>query len=457
MIDDFEKARANCTDLKSEVIDNALCCGCGACVGVCPTGAFCIDIFTSHEPVIDAFKCTSCGLCYQVCPGRGYPVVERARRRYDADVRILPERGPVLQYLRGHSTDPGIRLNSASGGIATSLMLHLLETKQVETVSVIGMENDRPVTRLTSDPEVVRDAVMSKYGPVPMLAKLIPELRKNPRRIAMTMTPCQLGGWLSASERIPKLRKSTVLVVGLFCGQIQSYDALASIAATLGVQYPDKAKFTAWRYGPYPGCARFELDDGTVAEKPLYSWLDVAVPHFSLRRCFLCPDGGNWLADMTLGDIHSGGTDETVIVCRTKRAQDALESAQRAGKIVIQEMTHDQVESCVIRHITRSKMMPAIACNAWLKKRGQATPEFDYDGDSLLQGKLKLMSILWIWKYRLTFWARTGWRRHFLLKRPPLMEKTGHFLYYFPSTIPGFILITKVRRFLGRLLKRQAA
>ena len=423
---------------------------------MCPTGALAIDIFTSHEPAVDESKCTCCGLCYEVCPGKGYPVVQLARRHGDEETQMLAERGPVRRYPKGYSTDPDIRLNSASGGIATSLMLYLLETDQVDDVAVIGIANERPVARLTHDPAVVRDAMMSKYGPVPVLATLIPELRKRPRRIAMTVTPCQLGGWTRATELISKLRESTVLTIGLFCGQIQSYDALTSIAATLGVRYPGEAKFAAWRHGPYPGSARFEHPDGTAAEKPLYLWLDVAVPHFSLHRCFLCPDGGNWMADMTLGDIHSGGTDETVIVCRTRRGQRVLESAQKERRIAVEELTPDQVEACVIKGITRSKMLPAIARNAWLKKKGRAAPEFDYDATALLRGNLKRMVPLWIWKYRLSFWARSGWRRRFLLKHPWLLEKTGHFLYCFPATIPGFSAAIKTGKFVFWMLKKIA-
>jgi len=180
--------------------------------------------------------------------------------------------------------------------------------------------------------------------------------------------------------------------LGLFCGQIQSYGALTSIAATLGVQYP------------------------------------------------------------ALGDIHSGGTDETVIVCRTKRGQDALESTRQAGRIAMQEMTTDQVESCTIKGITGSKIVPAIARNSWLREKGRIALEFDYDCVSLLRGKLRLMSVLWIWKYRLTFWARTGWRLPFLLTHPWLLEKTGHFLYGFPWTVPGLRIVARFAKSILRIL-----
>lgn len=423
-------------------------------MGVCPTDALSIDIFDSHEPKIDESKCINCGYCLEVCPGQGYPVEEWSRRYCDEQTQIIPERGPVRHYWLGHSTDPAIRAASASGGIATSLLLHLLESGEVDAVVVVGMENDRPVARLTSDPEIVRGAMMSKYGPVPLLATVIPELRREPRRIAMTVTPCQLGGWMRATQRIPALKESTVLTIGLFCGQIQSYDSLTSIAATLGVRYPGDANFVAWRYGPYPGCARFECADGSAAEKPLYSWLDVAVPYFSLHRCFLCPDGGNWLADMTLGDIHAGGDDETVIVCRTQKGQDILESAQEAGRIFTREMTRGEVEASVIKGITRSKLLPAIARNAWLSQEGRPAPEFDYAAGHYLRGKSKRMALLWVWKYRLTFWARKGWRRQFLLQHPWLLEKSGHFLYYFPATIPGWQAAVRTAKFLAGLLKK---
>jgi coenzyme F420 hydrogenase subunit beta len=436
----------NCIDLKSSVIDCGLCCGCGACVGVCPADALSIDIDVFHEPVADESECTDCGLCLKVCPGKGYPVAEWAENNLDGTSVMIPERGPVRRFLAGYSADPEIRSLSASGGVATSLLIHLLESGQVDAVLVIGLENERQTTRLTDNPGDILDSMGSKYGTVPMLATLIPELMRKPLRVAGTFTPCQLAGWRLAAENLPRLRQSAVISAGLFCGYIQDHGVLEGLASTMGLEYPGGAKFTHWRYGPYPGSVRFELSCGGSREKTLYPWLDVAVPFYSLNRCLLCPDGGNWIADMALGDIHGGGTDETIIVSRTGKGDEVLDSAEKAGRIVTRDLSTEQVEQSVIRHITRSKLQAAIARISWLEKKGRPVPGFDYD---ILPKKLT--AILQVSKYRLILWCRTGWRRSFLMRHPALMEKTGHFLYAFPSSIPGWRLLAGIRaRFRSR-------
>ena len=53
--------------------DEARCTHCGACIAICPTGAFTVEPSTrrvnfSHE------KCITCGLCIKACPVRAMEV-----------------------------------------------------------------------------------------------------------------------------------------------------------------------------------------------------------------------------------------------------------------------------------------------------------------------------------------------------------------------------------------------
>jgi len=53
--------------------DDDKCYQCGACTGICPTGALSL-----HRPdmavLFDEDKCTACGLCVSVCPARAMEV-----------------------------------------------------------------------------------------------------------------------------------------------------------------------------------------------------------------------------------------------------------------------------------------------------------------------------------------------------------------------------------------------
>ena len=89
-----------------QITDKSKCCGCTACVSVCPKR--CIEMAGDEEgflyPKADSAACIGCGLCEQVCP----------------ELRKNVERIPALVYAAKNKNEQ-IRLASSSGGIFTLL------------------------------------------------------------------------------------------------------------------------------------------------------------------------------------------------------------------------------------------------------------------------------------------------------------------------------------------------
>ena len=77
--------------------------------------------------VIDKNKCKNCGLCFKYCLGNEY--MDGIYRKED--------------HLYGYSTDIELRKNYSSGGLATSLILYMIEKSIIDYAVVTKIEEIR--------------------------------------------------------------------------------------------------------------------------------------------------------------------------------------------------------------------------------------------------------------------------------------------------------------------------
>lgn len=92
----------------------AECCGCTACVNICPNK--CIELKTNEEgflyPVKNNNRCLNCGLCEKVCP-------------QSEDYRIVTKDNPSVYA----AYDENNRSGSSSGGIFYTIAKYVIENR----------------------------------------------------------------------------------------------------------------------------------------------------------------------------------------------------------------------------------------------------------------------------------------------------------------------------------------
>ena len=156
------------------------CCGCGACVQVCPKQ--CISMSADNEgflyPQVDTEICIDCGLCEKVCP-----VINQNEPRE-----------PLAVYAAKNNNEE-IRLKSSSGGIFTLLAEQIITEGGV----VFG-------ARFNEKWEVIHDFTETIEGLEPFRGskyvqsiigdnfKVAKQLLNEGRKVLFSGTPCQIAG-----------------------------------------------------------------------------------------------------------------------------------------------------------------------------------------------------------------------------------------------------------------------
>jgi len=249
--------------------------------------------------------------------------------------------GPFLKTYLCWSTNRGIRIYSASGGVASTLLKLLLEGKHVDAVLVPKPRFKQGLVygiwTIVTNPSDIPDYSGSLYAPVYRLSKVLNHALRKFNRYAISALPCHV----KAIEKILQLRGQSrdVFVIGLYCENTPSAQATKYALKFLGIR-ADNVEWVKFRGSGWPGYTTIKTKRGVIQISSPTFWGSGFGQYFYGLGCHLCSDQTNPLADLSLADPWTlphepierlGGA--TLVVVRTRRGLEVFEGAVKAGYI----------------------------------------------------------------------------------------------------------------------------
>lgn len=327
--------------------------GCGACYVVCPVGAIQLTLKKGqYYPVVDE-KCIKCNGCLDVCPGIKILLRQRAEKMWPEN-ELTPELGRWKQNYIGYSTNETVRFSSASGGIATALVSHMLDQRMIQGAILTKMSESDPLRAESFIARTVQEMISaqgSKYCPTSPMA-VLDQLKTSDKgeKLAFVGLPCQIHALRKLQQREVWAREKIIISLGLFCGHGITSFGFDVVLQRLA-KGTDNIEMLRYRGRGWPGnvCVRYKNgDECTIAHNEY--WPPFFAPYFfTPYRCLTCPDLTSELADISLGDAWLGevtkhdSTGTSIIIVRSKSGKEIIANAAEHKKVFVEETSYQKV------------------------------------------------------------------------------------------------------------------
>lgn len=375
-----------------QVVAEDLCTQCGACVAACPHQVITIerDEHWRYIPrVTDQSPCRSrCkSLCVDICAGVHEDPSLWKREPIRADTWEAFTIGHIESTWVGYATDTGIRSRGTSGGLTVGLLVYLLERKRIDGVLLVGSNRTQPLEhdiRVMTTREEIEDAWGSKYYPMPIAARFREFMERGNRnkRYAAVLLGCHMRSLRLMERRIPALRQTVVLRIGLICGYCSGFKGLLDQAEDWKLEKLHTIRRIDYREGKWPGNVRIQAD-GFDKRTSIYDFLP-RLPFTTNQRCMMCSDLMNETADITVGDAWLRELTErkdegwSVIAIRNAAAAELVMSAQRDGALHLQPIDTETFVRSQEKPMRYKKSALRVRMAFMSRVLGAGLPDYDF-------------------------------------------------------------------------------
>ncbi len=325
---------------------NGLCAGCGLCAGIGDPARPAIVMQNTAQGyrrpiVVGAVPPAQARLIDAACPGaniRHDPVAHEAEYH--------PIWGPLITARLGWSSDAELRRNASSGGGLSAILVHLLNTGQIDYVVQTAVSDASPIRNalaISTGRDDVFRAAGSRYAPSSPLEDIAARL-DAPGRFAFVGKPCDVAGLRQLARLDPRVDAKVPFMFAFMCAGVPSYRGTSALLKAMGVE--DESAVTAFRFrgDGWPGFATAELADGRRFTMDYdTSWGTILNRHLQFR-CKICPDGIGEFADVVCADgwyLDEAGRplfDEqegrSLVLTRTAKGEALVGEAMAAGTLL---------------------------------------------------------------------------------------------------------------------------
>jgi coenzyme F420 hydrogenase subunit beta len=323
--------------LKKYVLEEGLCTGCGACVGLCPYQV------VYHDRTVQLHHCDlEDGKCYAFCPRTATDLAVLRALIFEKD-DLTPEIGAVKGYYFSQAVDPELRKIAQHGATVTVLMELALAEGLIDS-AIVSSRNQEFMQNgaIVNDRVTLRKNAGSKFTVSPTIAAFNQLVTEDAGNIGVVATPCQalaLAKMKLVKEDTAKIDQLK-LVVGLYCGwtlSAEKYTKLLfqndiALESIVGMDVP-------------AGKNILELFTNNGAKFIPFDEVQDCIR----EACLYCMDSTAEYADVSVGSARFAGNWKEVrhwnqLIVRTAKGRELVELAVKRGTLKVREASAESLK-----------------------------------------------------------------------------------------------------------------